>query len=229
MLLFYWFVPHEYLFSAYCIWNRLFFLLSGISSGQTNSDIEALHQAYRHVEQSLGATDEQNVHDEKIEVEGSLVNDTSQNKESCPQNTSITNSGKFWYFPILFAFIIPITGPCSQPRSPSEDDINTVNTKVSIAIAYSALSLMTSLFAPEKVQNPPLWIVIPHDCIMLLISKIVLMKLITWFFPIKSILFLERLGNWLDGKEICVIDSDSCMWSFIIQVQGQYYGVSPAF
>ncbi|KAM3855938.1 centrosomal protein of 162 kDa isoform 2-T2 [Vipera latastei] len=65
---------------------------TGISSGQTNSDIEALHQAYRHVEQSLGATDEQNVHDEKIEVEGSLVNDTSQNKESCPQNTSITNS-----------------------------------------------------------------------------------------------------------------------------------------
>ncbi|XP_015680701.1 centrosomal protein of 162 kDa [Protobothrops mucrosquamatus] len=65
---------------------------TGISSGQTNSDIEALHQAYRHVEQSLGATDEQNVHDEKSEVEGSLVNDTSQNKESCPQNTSITNS-----------------------------------------------------------------------------------------------------------------------------------------
>ncbi|KAL7987922.1 hypothetical protein Chor_006841 [Crotalus horridus] len=65
---------------------------TGISSGQTNSDIEALHQAYRHVEQSLGATDEQNVHDEKIEVKGSLVNDTSQNKESCPQNSSITNS-----------------------------------------------------------------------------------------------------------------------------------------
>ncbi|XP_039190430.1 centrosomal protein of 162 kDa isoform X1 [Crotalus tigris] len=65
---------------------------TGISSGQTNSDIEALHQAYRHVEQSLGATDEQNVHDEKIEVEVCLVNDTSQNKESCPQNTSITNS-----------------------------------------------------------------------------------------------------------------------------------------
>ncbi|XP_058031640.1 centrosomal protein of 162 kDa isoform X2 [Ahaetulla prasina] len=63
---------------------------TGISSGQTNSDIEALQQAYHHVEQSLGTTDEQN--DEKMEVEESLVNDTSQNKESCPQNTSITNS-----------------------------------------------------------------------------------------------------------------------------------------
>ncbi|XP_032071786.1 centrosomal protein of 162 kDa isoform X1 [Thamnophis elegans] len=63
---------------------------TGISSGRTNSDLEALQQAYRHVEQSLGATDEQN--DEKMEVEESLVNDTSQNKESCPQNTSITNS-----------------------------------------------------------------------------------------------------------------------------------------
>ncbi|XP_026520935.1 centrosomal protein of 162 kDa [Notechis scutatus] len=63
---------------------------TGISSGQTNSDIEALQQAYRHVEQSLRATDEQD--DEKMEMEESLVNDTSQNKESCPQNTSITNS-----------------------------------------------------------------------------------------------------------------------------------------
>lgn len=192
MLLFYWFVPHEYLFSAYCIWHRLFFLLSGISSGKTNSDIEALHQAYRHVEQSLGATDEQNVHDEKIEVEGSLVNDTSQNKESCPQNTSITNSGKFWYFPILFAFIIPITGLFSTPvplqRRYKYCSSFHVNAKMSIAIAYSALSLMT-LFAPEKVQSPPLWIVIPHDCIMLLISKIVLMKLITWFFPIRVSFF----------------------------------------
>lgn len=88
------------LFSAYRIWKHLIFLLSGISSGQTNSDIEALQQAYRHVEQSLGATDEQN--DEKMEEEESLVNDPSQNKESCPQNTSITNSGKFWYFPRLF-------------------------------------------------------------------------------------------------------------------------------
>ncbi|KAM6459883.1 centrosomal protein of 162 kDa isoform 1-T3 [Liasis olivaceus] len=65
---------------------------TGISSGQTNSDIEALHQAYRHIEQSLGATDEQNIHDDKMEVEESLVNDTSQNKESCPPNTSMTNS-----------------------------------------------------------------------------------------------------------------------------------------
>uniref|UniRef100_A0A670YK95 Centrosomal protein of 162 kDa n=1 Tax=Pseudonaja textilis TaxID=8673 RepID=A0A670YK95_PSETE len=75
---------------TFLCWKHLIFLFSGISSGQTNSDIEALQQAYRHVEQSLRATDEQD--DEKMEMEESLVNDTSQNKESCPQNTSITNS-----------------------------------------------------------------------------------------------------------------------------------------
>ncbi|XP_070589253.1 centrosomal protein of 162 kDa isoform X2 [Erythrolamprus reginae] len=63
---------------------------TGISSAQTNSDIEALQQAYRHVEQSLEATDEQN--DEKIEAEEGLLNDPSQNKESCPPNASTTNS-----------------------------------------------------------------------------------------------------------------------------------------
>lgn len=194
MLLFYWFVPHEYLFSAYCIWNRLIFLLSGISSGQTNSDIEALHQAYRHVEQSLGATDEQNVHDEKSEVEGSLVNDTSQNKESCPQNTSITNSGKFWYFPILFAFIIPITGLCSQPRSPSEEDINTVAPSMLILKCPLLLLILLYLWWHHCLHQRKcrthlceLW---SHmTAFMLLISKIVLMKLITWFFPIRVSFF----------------------------------------
>lgn len=71
---------------------------SGISGGQTNSDIEALHQAYCHIEQSLGDTDEQKINADKIGNVENLVKDVSQDKKDCPKNTSTTDSGKFWIF-----------------------------------------------------------------------------------------------------------------------------------
>ncbi|ETE71491.1 Protein QN1-like protein, partial [Ophiophagus hannah] len=102
--------------------ERTGMLAKGISSEQTNSDIEALQQAYRHVEQSLRATDEQD--DAKMEMEESLVNDTSQTKESCPQNTSITNSD----LPTIEELMKPIRADSSfvrgfelEPISPVKD------------------------------------------------------------------------------------------------------------
>ncbi|KAJ7341706.1 hypothetical protein JRQ81_006514 [Phrynocephalus forsythii] len=65
---------------------------TGISGGQTNSDIEALHQAYYHIEQSLGDTDEQKINADKIGNVENLVKDVSQDKEDGTKNTSATDS-----------------------------------------------------------------------------------------------------------------------------------------
>lgn len=81
------------------------FLSLGISSGQTNSDIEALHQAYCHIEHSLGDTDEQKINASKMEITENSSKDASQYKEDCPKNTSTTESGKCWNFQIIDSFI----------------------------------------------------------------------------------------------------------------------------
>uniref|UniRef100_A0A8D0GM61 Centrosomal protein of 162 kDa n=1 Tax=Sphenodon punctatus TaxID=8508 RepID=A0A8D0GM61_SPHPU len=69
--------------------------VTGISYGQTNSDIEALHQAYCHIDQSLGDTDEQRIQIGAKENAEYSVLDASHNNEDCPKNTSTTDSGKF--------------------------------------------------------------------------------------------------------------------------------------
>uniref|UniRef100_A0A8D0L448 Centrosomal protein of 162 kDa n=1 Tax=Sphenodon punctatus TaxID=8508 RepID=A0A8D0L448_SPHPU len=63
-----------------------------ISYGQTNSDIEALHQAYCHIDQSLGDTDEQRIQIGAKENAEYSVLDASHNNEDCPKNTSTTDS-----------------------------------------------------------------------------------------------------------------------------------------
>nr|XP_056712306.1 centrosomal protein of 162 kDa [Euleptes europaea] len=66
---------------------------TGVSGGRTNSDIEALHQAYCHIEHSLGDTDEQRIHVGTMEVAQGSTKDASQNKgEERPRNTSATDS-----------------------------------------------------------------------------------------------------------------------------------------
>ncbi|XP_043820598.1 centrosomal protein of 162 kDa [Dromiciops gliroides] len=59
---------------------------TGMSYGQSNSDLEALHQAYHHIDQSLGDTDEP-----KIESSKSLVQDVPQETE-CSKNISTPES-----------------------------------------------------------------------------------------------------------------------------------------
>uniref|UniRef100_A0A8D0GIJ2 Centrosomal protein of 162 kDa n=1 Tax=Sphenodon punctatus TaxID=8508 RepID=A0A8D0GIJ2_SPHPU len=58
----------------------------------TNSDIEALHQAYCHIDQSLGDTDEQRIQIGAKENAEYSVLDASHNNEDCPKNTSTTDS-----------------------------------------------------------------------------------------------------------------------------------------
>ncbi|XP_004696581.1 centrosomal protein of 162 kDa [Echinops telfairi] len=62
---------------------------TGLSYGQSTSDIEALHQAYRHVTHSLGDTDEQRVEGKAIEHFKSSVKD---NDDVSSKNISTTES-----------------------------------------------------------------------------------------------------------------------------------------
>ncbi|XP_042299429.1 uncharacterized protein LOC121917481 [Sceloporus undulatus] len=85
---------------------------TGVSCGQTNSDIEALHQAYCHIEQSLGDTDEQKSHTDKIDTSENLIKEVSQNKEVCPPNTSNTDSD----LPTIEELMKPIKADTSFAR-----------------------------------------------------------------------------------------------------------------
>ncbi|XP_044278092.1 centrosomal protein of 162 kDa isoform X1 [Varanus komodoensis] len=85
---------------------------TGISCGQTNSDIEALHQAYCHIEQSLGDTDEQKNNVDKMIAAENLIRDASQDKEDCPRNTSATDSD----LPTIEELMKPIKADSSFAR-----------------------------------------------------------------------------------------------------------------
>ncbi|XP_061479242.1 centrosomal protein of 162 kDa [Rhineura floridana] len=86
---------------------------TGISCGQTNSDIEALHQAYCHIEQSLGDSDEQRIHAGKIEE--NLIKDVSQNTDGCPKHTSTTDSD----LPTIEELMKPIRADSYFARDPA--------------------------------------------------------------------------------------------------------------
>lgn len=74
-------------------WELLFF--TGTSYGQTSSDIEALHQAYHHIDQSLEDTDEQKIHDSAMAISKCLLESVSQNNDIYSKNVSTTESGKY--------------------------------------------------------------------------------------------------------------------------------------
>nr|XP_028578733.1 centrosomal protein of 162 kDa isoform X5 [Podarcis muralis] len=86
---------------------------TGISGAQTNSDIEALHQAYCHIEQSLGDSDEQRIHGGKIEE--NLTKDVSPNTEGCPKNTCTTDSD----LPTIEELMKPIRADSDFTRDPA--------------------------------------------------------------------------------------------------------------
>ncbi|XP_061283895.1 centrosomal protein of 162 kDa isoform X1 [Bos javanicus] len=65
---------------------------TGISYGQSNSDIEALHQAYCHVAHSLGDADEQRTESNAAENTKSSTKDHPQENEGSSKNISTTES-----------------------------------------------------------------------------------------------------------------------------------------
>nr|XP_045723142.1 centrosomal protein of 162 kDa isoform X1 [Mirounga angustirostris]XP_054361431.1 centrosomal protein of 162 kDa isoform X1 [Mirounga angustirostris] len=65
---------------------------TGVSYGQSNSDIEALHQAYCHIAHSLGDADEQRTESNAMENIKSSVKDYPQENEESSKNISTTES-----------------------------------------------------------------------------------------------------------------------------------------
>ncbi|XP_064303756.1 centrosomal protein of 162 kDa isoform X1 [Phalacrocorax carbo] len=87
---------------------------AGTSYGQTTSDIEALHQAYHHIDQSLGDTDEQkNLHDSATAVSEYLAQGVSQNNDICSKNMSTIESD----LPTVEELMKPIKGHSCNIRS----------------------------------------------------------------------------------------------------------------
>ncbi|NXC01673.1 CE162 protein, partial [Orthonyx spaldingii] len=65
---------------------------AGTSYGRTTSDMEALHQAYHHIDQSLGDTDEQKLHNSAVAVSEGLGQSISQNNDICAKNILTVDS-----------------------------------------------------------------------------------------------------------------------------------------
>nr|XP_021139659.1 centrosomal protein of 162 kDa isoform X3 [Columba livia] len=86
---------------------------AGASYGRTTSDIEALHQAYHHIDQSLGDTDEQKLQDSAMAVSECLVQDASQNNDIYPKNMSTIESD----LPTVEELMKPIKGHSCNIRS----------------------------------------------------------------------------------------------------------------
>ncbi|NXU55754.1 CE162 protein, partial [Turnix velox] len=83
------------------------------SYGQTTSDMEALHQAYHHIDQSLGDTDERKLQDTAMAVSECLVQGVSQNNDIYSKNMSTTESD----LPTVEELMKPIKGYSSDIRS----------------------------------------------------------------------------------------------------------------
>ncbi|NXL19807.1 CE162 protein, partial [Setophaga kirtlandii] len=65
---------------------------AGTSNGQATSDMEALYQAYHHIDQSLGDTGEQKLHNSAVAVSEGLGQSIAQNNDVCAKNMSTVDS-----------------------------------------------------------------------------------------------------------------------------------------
>ncbi|XP_015283449.1 PREDICTED: LOW QUALITY PROTEIN: centrosomal protein of 162 kDa [Gekko japonicus] len=112
---------------------------TAVSGGRTNSDIEALHQAYFHVEHSLGDTDEQRIPAScwTMEMAQDSLKDASQNREESPKNTSITDSD----LPTVEELMKPLRADSSFARGYDLEPASSVNMVHSVDELVSHLPL----------------------------------------------------------------------------------------
>uniref|UniRef100_A0A8C3C0J9 Centrosomal protein of 162 kDa n=1 Tax=Cairina moschata TaxID=8855 RepID=A0A8C3C0J9_CAIMO len=85
---------------------------TGTSYGQTSSDIEALHQAYHHIDQSLEDSDEQKIPDSAMAISKCLLESVSQNNDIYSKNVSTTESD----LPTVEELMRPIKGDSYNAR-----------------------------------------------------------------------------------------------------------------
>ncbi|NXT81844.1 CE162 protein, partial [Zapornia atra] len=86
---------------------------AGTSYGQTTSDIDVLHQAYHHIDQSLGDIDEQKLQDSAVAASECLVQGVSQNNDLYSKNMSTLESD----LPTVEELMKPIKGHSCNIRS----------------------------------------------------------------------------------------------------------------
>ncbi|XP_060092626.1 centrosomal protein of 162 kDa isoform X1 [Heteronotia binoei] len=109
---------------------------TGVSGGRTNSDIEALHQAYCHIEHSLGDTDEQRIPG-TVDIAQDSIKDASQERDECPKNTSTTDSD----LPTIEELMKPFRADLSFARGYDLEPASSVNAVHSVDELVSHLPL----------------------------------------------------------------------------------------
>ncbi|XP_035759837.1 centrosomal protein of 162 kDa isoform X2 [Egretta garzetta] len=120
---------------------------AGASCGQTTSDIEALHQAYHHIDQSLGDTDEQKLHDSAMAASECLVQGVPQNSDIYSKNISTTESD----LPTVEELMKPIKGYSCNIRSfdvEPESPVKLVGSTANDLISHSSF---------KEHQNNTVW------------------------------------------------------------------------
>ncbi|XP_059324224.1 centrosomal protein of 162 kDa [Ammospiza nelsoni] len=86
---------------------------AGTSYGQANSDMEALYQAYHHIDQSLGDTGEQKLHSSAMAVSEGLGQSIAQNNDIYAKNMSTVDSD----LPTVEELMKTITGHMFNTRN----------------------------------------------------------------------------------------------------------------
>ncbi|KAM9383605.1 centrosomal protein of 162 kDa [Phaethornis superciliosus] len=120
---------------------------AGTSYEQTASDIEALHQAYHHIHQSLGDTDEQKLHNSAMVISECLVQGVSQNNDIYSKNMSTIESD----LPTMDELMKPIKGHSCDIRSVDvepESPVKLVDSTANDIISHSPF---------EEHQNNTVW------------------------------------------------------------------------
>ncbi|XP_037246904.1 centrosomal protein of 162 kDa isoform X2 [Falco rusticolus] len=127
--------------------NRIEMNEAGTSYGQTTSDIEALHQAYQHIDQSLGDTDEQKLHDSAMAISECLVQGVSQNSDICSKNMSTIESD----LPTVEELMKPIKGHSCNVRGFD------VEPESPVKLLSSAANDLVSHMPFEEHQDNTVW------------------------------------------------------------------------
>ncbi|XP_036235959.1 centrosomal protein of 162 kDa isoform X1 [Molothrus ater] len=86
---------------------------AGTSYGQATSDMEALYQAYHHIDQSLGDTGEQKLHNSAVAVSEGIGQSIAQNNDICAKNMSTVDSD----LPTVEELMKTITGHMYNTRN----------------------------------------------------------------------------------------------------------------
>ncbi|XP_068040076.1 centrosomal protein of 162 kDa isoform X2 [Anomalospiza imberbis] len=86
---------------------------AGTSYGQTTNDVEALSQAYHHIDQSLGDTDEQKLHNSAVPASESLGQSISKSNDIYAKNMSTVDS----YLPTVEELMKTIKGHMCNTRN----------------------------------------------------------------------------------------------------------------